>query len=174
MFAMHGLPIYVLLLFLVGTAHSVRLGLVFAILSALAGAIAVLQFHAGFFALLVTQAGVFIGACVLWLFASALTPGRALPARVSATHHSAVGSTASGVMSPVVLSAIVVFAIIAAFAAIILLGPPVSGDVVQFFMITGVLGVALVIAFVAPFVSLALGLLRLLGLGGRNGQNGGP
>ena len=159
---MQVLGFYILAMFCIGATHSLRLGLVFAFLSSLAGSIAVVQFQAGAWQLFLVQLGVFCGACTLWLLASLLKPRAPPPAAVSATHHSAGGPAESATVGPRMLLFLAVLAVIALFFALIFLGPAIPEDTVQFFMITGVLGVAMVIMLLAPFVSAAIGLAGLI------------
>ena len=161
---MQALGFYILAMFCIGATHSLRLGLAFAFFSSLAGSIAVLQYRVGAWQLFLVQLGVFVGACALWLLVSLLKPRAPRATQVSATHSSAGGPAESATVGPGMLAFLAVLGVILLFFALIFFGPAIPEDAVLFFMITGIVGVALVIALLAPFISGAIALAQLVSI----------
>jgi hypothetical protein len=152
----------VLGMFTLGATTSWRFGLVLAFLSALGGSTALIVFHVGIGGLLLTQLGLFVAACGLWLLASLLAPRRGpVPAQLSATHRDSAADSSDGAGFGRGLLAVVVFvAVVAApfVIAAVVVGPVDVdwGTSGMLLIVTGGLGIAVLLVMILPLLIPAL------------------
>ena len=154
--------IYALALFGLGAAENFRYGLLLAVLSVIAS-LAVAQLGPGNWNLFFAQVGLFVGVTMLRLLASAMFPTRPrAPERVSASHSNAASDGpldgedfARGLLSMFVAGAV----LIAPLAIIAMAAGRVDERVWQFFLITGMLGFAIVLMVLWPFIAPLLHVL---------------